>query len=71
MRELNWEKEPSYPYMSKVVYEKGTWGTETSKYPQEEKEKSISRVVASEIERAQTRSRNTIGVRTTKLIKQV
>ena len=24
--------------MSKVVYEKGTWGTETSQYPQEKKE---------------------------------
>ena len=55
MRKLSQEKEPDYPYMSKVVYEKGTWGTETSYYPQEEKEKSISRVVASEIERAQTR----------------
>ncbi len=30
MRKLNQEKEPDYPYMSKVVYEKGTWGTETS-----------------------------------------
>jgi len=30
MRELNYEKERNYPYMSKVVYEKGTWGTETS-----------------------------------------
>ena len=30
MRELIQEKEPVYPYMSKVVYEKGTWGTETS-----------------------------------------
>ena len=48
----------SYPYMSKVVYEKGTWGTETSKYPQEKKENSIPRVVASEIGRAQTRRRN-------------
>ena len=33
MRKLIWEKKPRYPYMSKVVYEKGTWGTETSKYP--------------------------------------
>ena len=33
---------------------KGTWGTETSKYPEEEKEKSISGVAASEMERAQT-----------------
>ena len=51
--------------MSKVVYERGTWGTETSKYPQEKKEKSIPRVVASEIGRAQTMSSNTHGVRTT------
>ena len=35
--------------MSKVVYRRGTWGTETSKYPQEKKENSIPRVVASEI----------------------
>ena len=72
MRKLNYEKERNYPYMSKVVYEKGTWGTETSQwgtetsqYPQEEKEKSISKVVASEIERAQTNCSNIIGVRTT------
>ena len=44
---------------------KGTWGTETSQYPQEKKEKSIPRVVASEIGRAQTISSNTYGVRTT------
>ena len=31
-----------------------TWRTETSKYPEEKKEKSISLVVASETERAQT-----------------
>ena len=36
---------------------KGTRGTETSKYPQEEKETSISLVAASERERAQTRVR--------------
>ena len=33
---------------------KGTRGTETSKYPEEEKETSISWVAASERERAQT-----------------
>ena len=49
MRKLRLGKKPVYPYMSKVVYEKGTWGTETSKYPQEKKENSIPRVVASEI----------------------
>ena len=37
-----------------IVHEKGTRGTETSKYPEEEKEKSISLVVASEEERGQT-----------------
>ena len=31
-----------------------TRGTETSKYPEEEKETSISKVAASEMERAQT-----------------
>ena len=71
MRELKLEEMPVYPYMSKVVYRKGTWGTETSKYPQEKKENSIPKVVASEIGRAQTRRRNSSGVRTTKLIQQV
>ena len=35
--------------------EEGTRGTETSKYPEEKKETSISKVAASEMERAQTR----------------
>ena len=48
--------------MSKVVHRKGTWGTETSKYPQEKKENSIPKVVASEIGRAQTYRSNTVGV---------
>ena len=65
MRKLRLGKMPVYPYMSKVVYVKGTWGTETSKYPQEKKENSIPKVVASEIGRAQTRRRNSSGVRTT------
>ena len=52
MRELSWWKKTSYPYMSKVVYVRGTWGTETSKYQQEKKENSIPKVVASEIGRA-------------------
>ena len=34
---------------------KGTRGTETSKYPEEEKETSITKVAASEMVRAQTR----------------
>ena len=43
---------------------RGTRGTETSKYPEEEKSTEISRVVASESERGQTKSSNTLGVRT-------
>ena len=42
-------------YNEYIVIERVTWGTETSKYPEEKKEKSISLVVASEEERAQTR----------------
>ena len=52
MRELSQWKKTGYPYMSKVVYRRGTLGTETSKYPQEKKENSIPKVVASEIGRA-------------------
>ena len=52
MRELRSWKKTAYLYMSKVVYRRGTWGTETSKYPQEKKENSIPKVVASEIGRA-------------------
>ena len=40
--------------MNKIVIEEGTRGTETSKYPEEKKENSISLVVASEEERGQT-----------------
>ena len=43
---------------------RGTLGTETSKYQEEEKSTEISRVVASESERGQTKSSNTLGVRT-------
>ncbi len=41
-----------------------TRGTETSHYPEEEKEKSISQVAASETERAQTRKLAFWGCRT-------
>ena len=51
-----------YLCMNKIVYRRETRGTETSQYLQEKKEKSIPRVVASEIGRAQTKSRNTLGV---------
>ena len=40
----------------------GTRGTETSKYPEEEKETSISKVAASEMERAQTEVRALRGM---------
>ena len=42
----------------------GTRGTETSNYPEEKKEKSILKVVASEIGRAQTSYSNMWRVRT-------
>ena len=45
-----------------IVHEKGTRGSETSKYPEEKKENSISLVVASEEERGQTVSLRTHGV---------
>ena len=45
-----------------IVHEKGTRGTETSKYPEEEKETSISLVAASEEERGQTEGLRTLGV---------
>ena len=43
---------------------RGTRGTETSKYPEEEKSNEIPRVVASESGRGQTVGSNTCGVRT-------
>ena len=42
---------------------KGTRGTETSNYPEEKKVKTIPKVVASEIGRAQTICSNTYGVK--------
>ena len=63
MRELIHRKKRGYPYMSKVVYRKGTQGTETSQYLQEKKENSIPRVVASEIGRAQTKIACKFGVK--------
>ena len=42
-----------------IVYRRETEGTETSKYLQEKKEKSIPKVVASEIGRGQTLGSNT------------
>ena len=45
-----------------IVNEKGTRGSETSKYPEEKKENSIPSVVASEQGRGQTMSLRTHGV---------
>ena len=44
------------PVLNKIGTEERTRGTETSKYPEEEKENSIPKVAASEQGRAQTRS---------------
>ena len=54
------------PYIINWIHRlmRGTLGTETSKYQEEEKSTEISRVVASESERGQTKSSNTLGVRT-------
>ena len=53
---------PRHPEMNQIVSEEGTRGTETSKYPEEKKETSISVVAASEEERGQTRRLRTLGV---------
>ena len=45
----------SYPMVNQIAIEKVTRGTETSKYPEEEKETSIFLVAASERERGQTK----------------
>ena len=56
--------------MSKVVHDEETRRTETSKYPQEEKETSISQVAASERERGQTRCLH-LGFRTCKRARKI
>ena len=45
-----------------IVHERGTRGSETSKYPEEKKENSITLVVASETVRGQTGGLRTAGV---------
>ena len=45
-----------YPKVNKIALEKETRGTETSKYPEEEKETSIPQVAASERGEGQTTS---------------
>ena len=52
------------PGAEHIGSEEATRGTETSKYPEEEKSTEIPRVVASEIGAGQTNGSNTVGVRT-------
>ena len=61
MGEPGWGNAQS-PMNESIVHEEGTRGSETSKYPEEKKENSISLVVASETERGQTESLRTLGV---------
>ena len=51
-----------HPTLNKIGVEKATRGTETSKYPEEEKETSIPQVAASEQGRAQTEAGDRSGV---------
>ena len=53
---------PGHRKMNKIVLQEGTRGSETSKYPEEKKENSISLVVASEEGRGQTVDLRTHGV---------
>ena len=57
-RAPEWEnparREPGDPAPEHIGRGEATGGTETSKYPEEKKETSISKVAASEMERAQT-----------------
>ena len=50
-----------------IVHEKGTRGPETSKYPEEKKENSITLVVASETVRGQTGRLRSSGVEDVKI----
>ena len=53
---------PSHSRLNQIGRGEGTRGSETSKYPEEKKENSISLVVASEKGRGQTRGLRTPGV---------
>ena len=52
----------SHSRLNQIGRVEGTRGSETSKYPEEKKENSISLVVASEEERGQTEGLRTLGV---------
>ena len=56
-----WLSKPQSSYTEYIAYERVTRGTETSKYPEEEKETSIPSVAASESGRAQTVMRASRG----------
>ena len=53
---------PGHRKMNQIVLQEGTRGTETSKYPEEKKEKSIPAVAASEEGRGQTAGLRISGV---------
>ena len=57
------------PVDESIVHEEGTRGSETSKYPEEKKENSISLVVASEEGRGQTEGLRTLGVEERRQVK--
>ena len=61
MGEPGWGNAQS-PMNESIVHEEGTRGSETSKYPEEKKENSISLVVASEEGRGQTERLRRFGV---------
>jgi hypothetical protein len=48
---------PCYPRLNQIGRREATGGTETSKYPEEEKSTEIARVAASESAPAQTHAR--------------
>ena len=48
---------PCYPRLNQIGRREATGGTETSKYPEEEKSTEIAGVAASETARAQTHAR--------------
>jgi hypothetical protein len=53
---------PRHPWLNQIGHEEGTRGSETSKYPEEKKEKSIPSVAASEEGEGQTERLRRFGV---------
>ena len=66
MGEPGWGNAQS-PMNESIVHEEGTRGSETSKYPEEKKENSITLVVASETVRGQTGRLRSSGVEDVKI----